>query len=119
MTGRAQLNRAEDGDRQETALSLNQTWNMPAGTRLNTTICIGRYQSDRVNASNQVALAAYGGGDIARNLALDLNVLWNRTYSDADPTSATGSVVLTWSILPELAADRDRCTAARRRVASR
>ena len=116
MTGRAQLNRAEDGDRQETALSLNQTWNMPAGTRLNTTLAVGRYQSDRVNASNQVALAAYGGGDIARNLALDLNVLWNRTYSDADPTSATGSVVLTWSILPEL---RLIATAYRSQASSR
>ncbi|MCU0971626.1 MAG: hypothetical protein MUF57_07545 [Gammaproteobacteria bacterium] len=102
MTQRVQLNRAEDGDREETALSLNQTWNMPAGTRLNTTVSFGRYRSDRFEAANQVALAAYGGGDIARNLALDLNVLWNRNYSDAEPTSTTGSLVLTWSILPEL-----------------
>jgi hypothetical protein len=102
MTQRVQLNRAEDGDREETALSLNQTWNMPAGTRLNTTVSFGRYRSDRFDAANQLALAAYGGGDIARNLALDLNLLWNRNYSDAEPTSTTGSLVLTWSILPEL-----------------
>lgn len=116
MTGRAQLNEAEDGDRRETLLTLNQTWNMPAGTRLNTTIGIGRYRSEHVDASNQIALAAYGGGDIARNLALDLNVLWNRVYDDAEPTSATGSVVLTWSILPEL---RLIATAYRSRASTR
>lgn len=102
MTGRAQLNRAEDGEREETALSFNQTWNTPAGTRLNTTASFGRYRNDRFGAANQLALAAYGGGDVARNLALDLNVLWNRFYDDAEPTSTTGSLVLTWSILPEL-----------------
>jgi len=102
MTGRAQLSRAEDGEREETAVSFNQTWNTPAGTRLNTTLAFGRYRSDRLGASNQLAVAAYGGGDIARNLTLDLNVLWNRSYGDAEPTSTTGSLVLTWSILPEL-----------------
>lgn len=102
MTGRLQLDRAEDDARRETVFSYNQTWNTRAGTRLNTTVSAGRFRSDRTNSWNQVALAAYGGGDIARNVSLDLNVQWNRSFNDADPSSTTGSVVLTWSILPEL-----------------
>ena len=102
MTGRAQLNRAEDGDRQDTNLTFNQFWNTRAGTRLSTTVIVGRHRSDRVTASNHVALAAYGGGDIVRDLSLDLNLQWSRGYGDAEPTSTTGSLVLTWSILPEL-----------------
>ena len=102
MTGRTQLNQTEDGPRKETLLTFNQTWNMPAGTRLNTTVGVGRYRSNNVSASNQVTVAAYGGGDIARNLGLDLNVQWNRWYGDGDPSGATGSLSLTWSILPRL-----------------
>lgn len=102
MTGRVQLGRAEDGPREETLLSLNQTWNMPAGTRLNTTVSAGRYRDDKADSSSQFGLAVYGGGDIARNLSLDMNVLWNRSSGEADPTTTTGSLSLTWSILPEL-----------------
>ena len=103
FTGRTQLNQAEDGARRETLLTFNQTWNMPAGSRLNTTVGAGRYHGDKVEPSNQMTLAAYGGGDIARNLALDLNVQWSRWYGDeTQPTSTTGSLVLTWSILPQL-----------------
>lgn len=102
LTGRAQVDRAEDGPREETVLNLNQTWNVPAGTRLNTTVAFGRYRDDQVRSSNQIALAAYGGGDIARNLSLDLNVQWNRSSGEAEPTSTTGSLSLTWSFLPEL-----------------
>jgi hypothetical protein len=103
FTERTQLNQAEDGDRRETLLTFNQTWNMPAGSRLNTTVGFGRFRSDNVDPSNQVTVAAYGGGDITRNLALDLNLQWNRWYGDdTEPSSTTGSLSLTWSILPQL-----------------
>ncbi|HQR22059.1 MAG TPA: carboxypeptidase-like regulatory domain-containing protein [Burkholderiaceae bacterium] len=103
MTGRVQLNQAEDGARRESLVTFNQTWSMPVGSRLNTTVGAGRYHGDQVAPSNQLMLAAYGGGDIARNLALDLNVQWTRWYDvTAEPTSTTGSLVMTWSILPQL-----------------
>ncbi len=102
LTERTQLNYAESGERQETLLNFNQTWNTPAGTRLNTTIGVGRFHDDRIGDSRQLLLSVYGGGDIARNLALDLNLQYLRTYDDARPTSTTGSIVLTWAILPRL-----------------
>lgn len=102
LTGRAQIDHVEDGRREETVLNLNQTWNVPAGTRLNTTVALGRYRDDQVRNSNQIGLAAYGGGDIARNVSLDLNVQWRHSSGEAEPTSTTGSLSLTWSFLPEL-----------------
>jgi hypothetical protein len=103
LVNRSQLNRAEQGERKETALTFNQTWNVPAGTRLNTTVGVGWYRFDTSNSGNQAQLAIYGGGDIARNLSLDLNLQWGRWYGEEQqPTSTTGSVVLGWSILPRL-----------------
>jgi hypothetical protein len=103
LTNRTQLNRAEAGERKETALTFNQTWNVPEGTRLATTVGVGWYRFDASNSGNQATLAVYGGGDIARNISLDLNLQWGRWYgSEQQPTSTTGSVVVGWTILPQL-----------------
>jgi len=117
LTHRAQLSRADDGPRQETLATFNQTWNVPAGSRLNTTFAVGRYRDERGVSSGQFAVAANGGGEIFRNVSLDLNAQWSRWTDESDPTSLTGSVVLTWSILPELrliaTAYRSRATVRR------
>lgn len=103
LVNRTQLNRAEQGERQETAVTFNQTWNVPAGTRLSTTVGVGWYRFDTSNSGNQATFALYGGGDVARNLAVDVNFQWVRWYgAESQPTSTTGSVVVNWTILPQL-----------------
>ncbi len=117
LTGRAQLSHADDGPRQETLLTFNQTWNVRAGSRLSTTLAVGRFRDEQGRNSGQFGLAANGGGEIVRNVALDLNAQWSRWNDEAEPTSLTGSVVLTWSILPQLrliaTAYRSRATVRR------
>lgn len=101
MTSRTQLYVAENKPQRETTLSANQTWNMPAGTRLNTTVLVGRY-TDRDLSSSQYGLAVFGGGDIASNVSLDANVQWTQRTGEAQPTQLIGSLGFSWRIVPDL-----------------
>jgi hypothetical protein len=53
--------------------------------------------------SNQFGLAASGGGDIAPNLGLDLNVQWLHASGETEPTNLTGNVSFNWRFTRELA----------------
>jgi hypothetical protein len=101
LTSRTQLYVAENKPQRETTLSANQTWNMPAGTRLNTTVLVGRY-TDRDLSSSQYGLAVFGGGDIASNVSLDANVQWTQRTGEAQPTQLIGSLGFSWRIVPDL-----------------
>jgi hypothetical protein len=101
LVSRTQLFVGQNSPKYETALTANQTWNMPAGTRLNTTLLVGRY-TDRVVSSNQFGLAVFGGGDIAPNLSVDVNAQWTRSTGEAQPTTLNGNLALTWRFLPDL-----------------
>jgi hypothetical protein len=101
MVSRTQIFVGQNSPKYETALTANQTWNMPAGTRLNTTLLLGRY-TDRSVSSNQYGFAVFGGGDIAPNLSVDVNAQWTRSTGEAQPTTLNGNLALTWRFLPDL-----------------
>ncbi len=101
LVSRTQVSVAENSPKRDIALTANQTWNMPAGTRLNTTVLVGRY-SDLNLSSNQFGLAVFGGGDIATNLSIDINAQWTSSTGEAQPTTLNGNLAITWRFLPEL-----------------
>jgi hypothetical protein len=102
VINRTQASTGQGQGRNEFAVSANQTWNVPAGTRLSTTIAGGRYSSDQLSSS-QFGLGLAGGGDIAPNVGIDLNLQWLQTTGEVQPTSLTGNLSLSWRFLPELA----------------
>ena len=101
VINRTQVYTARNEPKREFAVTLNQTWNVPAGTRLSTSVLVGRYD-DRDDSSKQFGLALFGGGDVARDLSIDANVQWTRSTGDAQPTTLIGNVGFTWRFLPEL-----------------
>lgn len=101
LINRTQIFVGQNSPKREVALTANQTWNMPAGTRLNTTVLVGRY-SDLDLSSNQFGLAVFGGGDIATNFSVDINAQWTQSSGDAQPSTLTGNLALNWRFLPDL-----------------
>lgn len=98
---RTQIYAAGNSPKQDLALTASQTWNVPAGTRLSTTLLVGRFD-DGEAASTRFGLALFGGGDIARDLSIDANVQWTHSSGDALPTSLIGNIGFTWRVLPQL-----------------
>jgi hypothetical protein len=101
LVNRSQVYTARNGTKRDWTLTLTQTWNVPAGTRLSTTLLAGRFDDGDLS-SKQFGASVFGGGDIARNLTLDVNVQYLNSIGDAQPTSVIGNVGLTWRFLPEL-----------------
>ena len=101
LINRMQIYTARNAPKSEVTLTANQTWTVPAGTRLSTTVLVGRYD-DRAESSNQFGLAIFGGGDIVSNLSLDANLQWTHSTGDAQPTTLIGNVGFTWRFRPDL-----------------
>lgn len=93
--GRLQVDAAESTGRRDRQLKYDQTWNMPASTRLSTAAAIGRL-SDATGQSTRLRLQAVGGGDIAANLSIDGNVSWTSGNGDQDPGATYANVGLSW-----------------------
>lgn len=102
VINRTQVYTARNDPKREYAVTLNQTWNVPAGMRLSTSQLIGRYD-DRDDSSDQLGLALIGGGDVSRDLSIDANVQWTRSSGAAQPTTLIGNLGFTWRLLPDLA----------------
>jgi len=101
LVNRTQLYGASNSPKRDIGVTANQTWNMPAGTRLSTTVLFGRYD-DGVASSKQVGLALFGGGDITNELSLDANLQWMHSTGDAQPTTLFGNLGFTWRFAPQL-----------------
>jgi hypothetical protein len=95
LINRTQVYTARNDPKREYMVTLMQTWNTPAGTRLSTSLMGGRYD-DRSFSSNQYGLGLIGGGDITNELSLDANVQWLRSTGDAQPTTLLGNVGFSW-----------------------
>jgi hypothetical protein len=93
--GRLQLDAAEASNRRDLQLKYEQTWAMPAGTRLSTAAAVGRL-SGEFGQSSGLRLQAVGGGDIVRNLSIDGNVSWTSGDGDRDPGATYANVGLSW-----------------------
>jgi hypothetical protein len=100
--GRGQVDYATDPQTRDAAITLQQTWNMRAGTRLSTTAAVDRIRSTAitnvVQDSTIVRLAVYGGGDLTARLALDGSVQWATAVQGQAAPSRSADVSLTWQV---------------------
>jgi len=100
--GRGQVDYATDPQTRDATITLQQTWNMRAGTRLSTTAAVDRIRSTAitnvVQDSTVVRLAVYGGGDLTARLALDGSVQWATAVQGQAAPSRSADVSLTWQV---------------------
>src|SRR5256885_15428058 len=98
--GRGQLDYATDPQARDATITLQQTWNMRAGTRLSTTAAVDHIRSAAITNIEQdstvVRLAVYGGGDLTARLALDGGVQWATAVQGQAAPSRSADVSLTW-----------------------
>ncbi|HQR24218.1 MAG TPA: hypothetical protein PK163_05490 [Steroidobacteraceae bacterium] len=97
--GRVQGNYATDPYQDYMQLTLDQTWNMPAATRLSTALMFGR-QDLQTYDSNTIGVAVYGGGQLRGNLSLDLNLNYNKGYGRASFDNTLANIALNWAMGP-------------------
>jgi hypothetical protein len=93
--GRAQVDYAMDDLRERTQLTLNQTWDTPAGTRLGSSLIVGR-DSYLEEAATTIGLAVNGGGDLRSNLAVDVNARWDNVDGRERTDNLLATVALNW-----------------------
>jgi hypothetical protein len=100
--GRGQLDYATNPQTRDATITLQQTWNMRAGTRLSTTAAVDRIRSTAITNVEQdstvVRLAVYGGGDLSARLALDGGVQWATAVQGQAAPSRFADVSLTWQV---------------------
>ena len=100
--GRGQLDYATDRQTRDATITLQQTWNMRAGTRLSTTTAVDRIRSTAITNLEQhstvLRLAVYGGGDLTARLALDGGVQWATAVQGQAAPSRSADVSLTWQV---------------------
>ncbi len=95
--GRAQADYATDDDRDSMQLTLDQTWQTPPSTRLNTSVMVGREQLAD-DSTNLFGIAVNGGGSLWSSLALDVNARWDRAGGSQSYDNILASVALNWVI---------------------
>jgi hypothetical protein len=100
--GRGQLDYAADPQTRDATVTLQQTWNMRAGTRLSTSAAVDRLRSTAITNFEQdstvVRLAVYGGGDLTARLALDGSVQWATAVQGQAAPSRSADISLTWHV---------------------
>ncbi len=94
--GRVQLEYATDDFRDNTQLTLNQTWNTPPGVRLGNSLFFGQEQIADTSA-NRFGVAINGGGDIRSNLAFDIDARWDTSDGQSSYDNVLASAALNWA----------------------
>ena len=96
---RAQINHAQDANRQGTQLTVDQTWPLQQSFRLSTAISLLHEAGDFASFNN-FGLSVFGGGDLGNNLTLDGNVQWNSQAGLAQGPSTYVNLALNWRFMP-------------------
>jgi len=108
-TGRLQLDYATDAQTSDASVTLQQSWNMHAGTRLSTSLSVDRSNGSAVTPALQstlgqqstlVRLALYGGGDLSARLSLDGSVQWADAIAGHAAPATMADVSLIWQLAP-------------------
>jgi len=88
-------------------ISLDHTWNVPAGTRLSTSLIATR---DSTGASSngdvtippvtfrRYAIGVLGGGDIANNVSIDANLQYNVLTRGSSASGVYGNLGVNWRL---------------------
>ena len=88
-------------------VTLDHTWNMPAGTRLSTSLAAtrdataGAIVGDAVlpaSTIRRLGIGVLGGGDITNNLSLDANLQYNLLSRGGTANGVYGNVNLNWRL---------------------
>ena len=95
---RAQLNYAADEHRHDSALTLDQSWQVPQGVRLSTSMSVERLSGTGVEDHSALGLSVYGGGDLTARLSLDGNIRWAHAIQGSNAPATAANVALTWQV---------------------
>jgi len=100
--GRAQLNDTQTPTGSDRMVTLEQTWTMPVGTHLSTSMSAERISEASVDGTLQdstvVGLAVFGGGQITAKLGVDANVRWAATVAGNAAPAVSANVSLTYQL---------------------
>src|SRR5579862_2070512 len=101
-TSRAQVDYATDPQTQDGGFTLQQSWKMPVGERLATSIGADRIRSrgaaTLLQDSTVVRAALYGGGDLSARLALDATLEWAQAVQGQAATSRSADLSLSYRL---------------------
>jgi len=100
-SSRVQIDYATNSQTNDVATTLQQTWKMPTGARLATSLGIDHVYTAATPvlpaaSSTLVRLAAYGGGDVTARLSLDGTVQWAQAVQGRIAPTTSADVSLTW-----------------------
>lgn len=101
-SSRAQVDYADALTGTDRTLTVEQTWNMPVGTHLSTTITAERV-SDLVQegfeqASTVLGINVFGGGEITAKVGSEANVRWAKAISGDAAPGISANVSLTYQL---------------------
>ncbi len=96
-------------DSRASQIALSHTWNMPAGSRLSTSVAATRDTTQAVapgapdaalvdTTFRRLGLGVLGGGDLTNNLSVDANLQYNVLKHGASANGVYGNAVLNWRI---------------------
>ena len=101
-TGRAQADYATDPQTSDSTLTLQQTWNLRAGSRLATSVAVDRIRSTAIaslpQSSTIVRLAAYGGADLTARFSIDGSIQYARAVQGRAAPNTAADISLTYQI---------------------
>jgi hypothetical protein len=95
---RVQLDTAyEGGSQRGTTLTFDQTWPVPEGTRVSTSLVVGRETINSDDLST-TSFSIYGGGDLTSTLSIDGTVRVTNARDRVNSTAANADINLNWRI---------------------
>jgi hypothetical protein len=101
-SNRVQLDFASTPSGTDTMLGLDQTWNMPAGLRLSTSVSLERIGDAILNDvpqnSTVFGVAVNGGGQLTGPLSIEANVRWTGALAGRAAPGVAATVSLTWQL---------------------
>ena len=92
--GRAQVDQSSESGDRLTRISLDQTWDLPVGSRLSTQVSLGR-QNANGRRQTFTGFSIAGGGDLLRNVSWDGSVSSNASNGAATTRGAYANIGVT------------------------
>jgi len=94
---RVQVDASSQNDDQLSQLSLNQTWDLPVGSRLSTSISLG-LEDKAGRRLNHAGASLAGGGDIIENLSWDGSLSYDGTGAKSWTSNVSANIGVSWRL---------------------
>jgi hypothetical protein len=95
---RAQVNYAADEHNHDSALTVDQSWRVPQGVRLSTSMSVEKLSGSGLEDHTALGISVNGGGDLGARLSLDGNIRWAHAIQGSNAPSTAANVALTWQL---------------------